>query len=90
MALGGFGRLWEALLWEALGGFARLLGRSGRLWEALGGYGRLWEALGGFGKLWEALGGFGKLWEVFFKVLKTIPAAAKHISGAWEFIAWRI
>ena len=60
-------------LWEALGGFGRVLQALRgfvRLWAVLKGFQRLWEALGGFrsfGRLCHALGGFGfgRLWEAF-------------------------
>ena len=42
---------------------ATILGRSGKLWDALERSGKLWEALERSGKLWEALGSSGARWE---------------------------
>ena len=39
---------------------ATILGRSGKLWDALERSGKLWEALGSSGKRWEAPGRSGK------------------------------
>ena len=42
---------------------ATILGRSGKLWDALERSGKLWEALERSGKLWEAMGSSGARWE---------------------------
>ena len=52
-------------LTEALGASGKVLGASGKFWEALGGFGRLWYASEGFGRFWKALEGMGGLLEAF-------------------------